>query len=179
MIGRVVPLADYAAGMSKSIIDIQLNCLHVEMCLACRLGISDSLFDYFLGFLNELAMQIYLIIVNSSWRIVLPEDEFRRLFVELMPRPWIVRLPGQIPKPVIFMLGGRALAMIKGSRAKLWWELGEGIGHIVDGVSGSSSAVDSDVIDLRSGSGSRCSSSQARLWYPGFSLGALGQARTI
>lgn len=78
--------------------------LHVKMCLSRRLGISDPLFDYLLGFFNKLAMQIYLIFVNSSRCIVLAENEFGGLFIELMPCAGIVGLPGQISKPVVFML---------------------------------------------------------------------------
>lgn len=47
----------------------------MEMCLAGRLGVSDTLFEDIFGFFDELTMQINRITVDPSNRIVLSEDE--------------------------------------------------------------------------------------------------------
>lgn len=54
------------------------------MRLFVCLGVFDSVLQDLLCFLDELSMQVYRIVWDSSWRIVFSKDIFGRLFVVLI-----------------------------------------------------------------------------------------------
>lgn len=55
----------------------------MQMRLPSCFGASYPLLEYVFCFFHELAVQVYGILRNTSWRIVLPEDEVGSLFVVL------------------------------------------------------------------------------------------------
>ena len=83
VIDRVIALADNAA---SAIRDVRItanmeNYSHMQMVLAGTLCVLDSLFQNLFGLFNELAVKVNGIPIDSSYSIVLAEDEFGSLSV--------------------------------------------------------------------------------------------------
>lgn len=68
VVGRVVSLADN----------------DVQVILSVLLGVADALLEDFLGFFDELAVQVDGVAVDFSYGVVLAEDEFGGLLVVLV-----------------------------------------------------------------------------------------------
>lgn len=83
VVDRVIALADNAASSIREgpITANSNDYSHMQMVLAGALCVLDSLFQNLFGLFNELAVEVNGIPINSSYRIVLTEDELGRLSV--------------------------------------------------------------------------------------------------
>jgi hypothetical protein len=83
VVDRVIALADNAASVIRDfphIANIE-DYSHMQMGLASTFCVLDSLFQNLFGLFNELTMKIDSITINSSYSIVLTEDELGCLSV--------------------------------------------------------------------------------------------------
>ena len=83
VIDRVIALSDNAASAIRYVrVTANLeNYSHMQMVLAGTLCVLDSLFQNLFGLFNELAVKVNGIPIDSSYSIVLAEDEFGSLSV--------------------------------------------------------------------------------------------------
>ena len=83
VIDRVIALSDNAASAIRYVrVTANLeNYSHMQMVLAGTLCVLDSLFQNLFGLFNELAVKVNGIAVDSSYSIILAEDEFGSLSV--------------------------------------------------------------------------------------------------